>query len=391
MKEGPKETIGTEDVMGKNVLTQEEIRALLADDLLIDVKEKGWTGRASKKLADEAREEEKLLTKKSFSEDPGKRREEESLRFFPDVLNSLGEAVIITDARGRVEYMNVMAQNLTGWSLSEAANQSVSSVFRLQNGRTGDPKESPAEICFRKGNAGRGTDHTILCHSSGTEYLIEYSAALIRDDEGQIRGRVVVFRDVTEKRNLLLEMTRQAHFDALTDLPNRYLFKDRFSQAIARARRNGHPLVLYYLDLDHFKKVNDTLGHPTGDRVLRETARRLRLAVRETDTVARMGGDEFAILAGDMQSKDDAVRFAGKVRDAIIQPLVIFGKEHQLTASIGAAFYPFDGNSLTLLSRNADLAMYRAKKKGRNRIQFFSSFMLPLDERRALNLDPSVV
>ena len=382
MKEGPKETIGTEDVMGKNVLTQEEIRALLADDLLIDVKEKGWTGRASKKLADEAREEEKLRTKKGFSEDPGKRREEESLRFFPDILNSLGEAVIITDARGRVEYMNVMAQNLTGWSLSEAANQSVSSVCRLQNELTGDPKESPT---------GRGTDHTILCHSSGAEYLIEYSAALIRDDEGQIGGSVVVFRDVTEKRNLLLEMTRQAHFDALTDLPNRYLFKDRFSQAIARARRNGHPLVLYYLDLDHFKKVNDAWGHPTGDRVLRETARRLRLAVRETDTVARMGGDEFAILAGDMQSKDDAVRFAGKVRDAIVQPLGIFGKEHQLTASIGAAFYPFDGNSLTHLSRNADLAMYRAKKKGRNRIQFFSSFMLPLNERRALNLDPSVV
>ena len=145
------------------------------------------------------------------------------------------------------------------------------------------------------------------------------------------------------------------------------------------------------MDLDHFKKINDTLGHPIGDRVLKETARRLRSAVRETDTVARLGGDEFVILAGDMQNMDDAVRFVGKVRAAIVQPWEISGKELQLTVSIGAALYPVDGNSLTRLERNADLALYRAKKKGRNRIQFFSRSMMPLDERRTLNLDPSVV
>ena len=376
--------------MKKNVLTHEEIRALLADDIAIGIDEKSL----SKSCYDDkapAGEEGNLRTRKGFSEDPGREREEESLRFFPDVPSSLGEAVIVTDAQGRVEHMNVMAQNLTGWSLPEAAGQSLSEVFRLQDQRTGDPEEIPVDRGVRKGSPVERTDPAILCHRSGTRYAIEYSASSIRNGEGRTRGCVIVFHSVTEKRNLFLEMIRRAHFDALTDLPNRYLFKDRFSQAVARARRNRHLLVLCYLDLDHFKKINDILGHPTGDRVLRETARRLRLAVRETDTVARLGGDEFAILAGAMQSRDDAVRFGWKVQDAIVQPLEIFGKEHQLTVSIGAALYPFDGNSLTRLERNADLALYRAKKKGRNRIQFFSRYMMPLDERRAPDNEPSVV
>ncbi len=376
--------------MKKNFLPQEEIRALLADDMAISVEEKSWPKIGIENPA-QAGGEGNLRTRKGFSEDPGKEREEEPLRFFPDVPSSPGEAVIVTDAHGRVEHMNVMAQNLTGWSLPEAADQPLSGVFRLQDELTGDPEEIPANRGVRKGSPVERTDHTTLFHRSGTRYAIEYSVSSIRNGEGQTRGRVIVFHDVTEKRNLFLEMIRRAHFDALTDLPNRYLFKDRFSQSVARARRNGHLLVLYYLDLDHFKKINDTLGHPTGDRVLRETARRLRSAVRETDTVARLGGDEFAILAGDMQSRDDAVRFVGKVRAAIIQPLKIFGKEHQLTVSIGAALYPFDGTSLTRLERNADLALYRAKKKGRNRIQFFSLYMMPLDERRAPDNEPSLV
>lgn len=294
------------------------------------------------------------------------------MRFFPDVLSSLGEAIIITDARGRVEYMNVMAQNLTGWSLSEAANQSVSSVFLLQNELTGDPEESPAEIYFRKGNAERRTDHTILCHRSGVEYVIEHATALVRDDGGQIRGSVVVFRDLKGRRILLNQVIHRAHFDPLTDLPNRYLFQDRFSQLIALSRRHNHLVALLYLDIDHFKRINDMLGHAFRDQVLKEIGSRLLTVVRESDTVARLGDDEFTILVGEIGNRDQAVLFAKKVLAAVAIPIIVDRQECHLTVSMGVVLYPDDGNTTTALVRNADISMYKAKEKGGNNIQFFS-------------------
>ena len=354
--------------MEKNAVTRKAIWAPLADDRLTAAREEARTEKGSKEPADRRREEE----------GSGKEKTEGSLKIFSDVLSSLREAVIITDARGRLEHMNRKAQNLTGWSLREAANRPLPEVFRIKDNLVAAWEEIPA---------GR-TSSAVLCHREGGEYAIEYSAAWIPDGLGQTRGCVIVFHDVTEKGNLLRDMTHRAHFDALTDLPNRYLLKDRFSQAIARARRQGQILVLYFLDLDHFKKINDSLGHPAGDRILKETAHRLRSAVRETDTVARLGGDEFAILAGDMKSLDDAIYFAGKVRAALVPPMKI-SREHPVTVSIGAAIYPIDGNSLTRLLRNADLAMYQAKKSGRNRIKFYSESLVSQGERRVCNMDSS--
>ena len=355
--------------MEKNALTRKVLLAPLADDRLTAAREEAWIEKSPKEPADRRREEE----------GSGKEGTEGSLRIFSDLLSSLREAVVITDGQGRLRHMNRKAQKLTGWSLPEATNRPLPEVFRIKEDLVAAWEEVPA---------GR-TSCGVLCHRDGSEFAIEYSAARIPNGEGQTRGAVIVFHDVTEKGNLLRDMTHRAHFDDLTDLPNRYLLKDRFSQAIARARRQGQILALYFLDLDHFKKINDTLGHPAGDRILRETAHRFRSAVRETDTVARPGGDEFAILAGDMKSLDDALHFAGRVRAALVPPMKI-SREHPVTVSIGAAISPVDGNSLTRLLRNADLAMYQAKKSGRNRIKFYSESLVSQGERKVWNFDPSL-
>ncbi len=300
-------------------------------------------------------------------------------------LGSIGDAVITTDVRARVEYMNPVAESLTGWPLSEAAGRPVSDVFDIINEITRNPPESPVEKSLRQGTVVGLANHTVLRHRAGIEYAIEDSAAPIRDSTEHIIGCVIVFRDITQKRNLLRQVTRQANFDALTDLPNRYLFQDRLAQAIAQAHRHGHLVALLYLDLDHFKKINDTQGHPFGDRVLQETARRLRAVVRESDTVARLGGDEFTILAGDIGNRDNVSLFAQKVLEAIARPMSVDGQESFLTVSIGVAVYPDDGTTTTALVRNADIAMYQAKEKGRNTLQFFSPAMnVRLRERMSL-------
>ena len=300
-------------------------------------------------------------------------------------LGSIGDAVITTDIHARVEYMNEVAQSLTGWGLPDASGEEVARVFDIINEVTRNPASSPIEKALRQGVVVGLANHTVLRSRSGEEYAIEDSAAPIRDSTGQIIGCVIVFRDITQKRNLLRQITRQANFDALTDLPNRYLFQDRLVQTIAQAHRYGRCVALLYLDLDHFKKINDTLGHPFGDQVLTEIGTRLGAVVRESDTVARLGGDEFTIIAGDMGNRNTAAKFAQKVLDAIAPPFSVDGQELHLTGSLGVALYPDDGDTATTLVKNADIAMYQAKEKGRNTIQFYSPEMnLVLQERISL-------
>jgi diguanylate cyclase (GGDEF)-like protein len=163
-----------------------------------------------------------------------------------------------------------------------------------------------------------------------------------------------------------------AYHDPLTELPTRRLFDDRLSLAITHARRNKQMLAVMFLDLDKFKDINDTLGHAMGDQLLKSLGERLRSSLREEDTVARMGGDEFILLLSEITRREDVTTLARKVLESIREPLTLDGHELLATTSIGIAFYPNDGEDAETLLKNADAAMYRAKEQGRNNFQFYS-------------------
>jgi diguanylate cyclase (GGDEF)-like protein len=192
----------------------------------------------------------------------------------------------------------------------------------------------------------------------------------IFDDEGKVSKRVCIFSDITEKKLAEERIKYMAQHDALTDLPNRILYEDRLRQALAMARREKICLALLYLDLDHFKEVNDSLGHAAGDTLLKLAAQRMLDCLRETDTVARMGGDEFAVLLPGIRTRDNALIAAEKIRRKLEMPFEIDGERVEVSSSIGCAIYPDDGQDGASLTLIADQAMYMAKQSGRNRVCF---------------------
>jgi diguanylate cyclase (GGDEF)-like protein/PAS domain S-box-containing protein len=192
---------------------------------------------------------------------------------------------------------------------------------------------------------------------------------------GRSVGRVWSYRDVTEQRRVEEKVRHYAYHDALTELPNRLLFKDRLEQALGQARRSQNPLAVLCVDLDRFKTINDTLGHQTGDALLKEVAARLLSRRRGGDTVARLAGDEFLIMVQNLRSAEDAARVAESILGALAQP--VFVEDHQLlmTAAIGVSLFPHDGDNVETLLQNADVAMYRAKEQGRHRYALYAPEM----------------
>jgi diguanylate cyclase (GGDEF)-like protein len=219
------------------------------------------------------------------------------------------------------------------------------------------------------------TPNCILIRRDGSESSIEDSAAPIHDRSGLITGAVIVFHDVTESRAMAEEMSHLAQHDILTDLPNRMLLKDRISQAILAASRNGTKVAVLFLDLDGFKEINDSLGHLIGDNLLQSVAKRLLSCVRSSDTVSRQGGDEFVVLLSEIKQQSDAGITARKILTAINASHRFDQYDLQLTASIGLSTYPEDGQDAEILLKNADTAMYQGKKRGHNTYQFFSQDM----------------
>jgi diguanylate cyclase (GGDEF)-like protein len=205
-----------------------------------------------------------------------------------------------------------------------------------------------------------------------------------RGEEAVIWG---ICRDITERKQAQVQLYHLAHHDLLTGLPNRLSFIDRLHQARAQARRLEQKLAVFFLDLDRFKVVNDTLGHTVGDEMLQETARRLVAGVRESDTVARLGGDEFTVILGNLTGIEAAEKIAGKLLKSLAQPLFIGGRELFTTASIGISIFPRDGEDPLTLIKNADIAMYQAKARGRNNYQFYAPAMdLHADRRLAMEI-----
>ncbi len=290
-------------------------------------------------------------------------------------LKSIGDAVISTDVDGRVTYLNTVAESMTGWSLQEAAGRPLEQVFRIADATTRDVTQNPMALAIQENKTVGLTSNCVLIRRDGTEAAIEDSSAPIHDRQGHVTGAVMVFRDVSMARALSLKMAHLAQHDSLTELPNRILFHDRLIQALALAHRHHHRLALLFLDLDRFKRINDSQGHAIGDCLLQSVAKRLLACVRSSDTVSRLGGDEFVILLSEVTCPEDAVCSAKKILLALSVPHRIDQDDLNLTASIGIATYPDDGAEAETLLKHADLAMYRAKDTGRNTYRFFEPHM----------------
>ena len=239
-----------------------------------------------------------------------------------------------------------------------------------------------------------------ILHKNGSYVWFETTSRPLSSSDGGIREVIAVSRDISERKQVEEQIEYQAYHDALTGLPNRLLFKDRLTVALAHARRQRRPLAVMFLDLDHFKLVNDTLGHSTGDQLLKVVAQRLQESLREEDTIARMGGDEFTVLLSRLNGTEDAVMVATKLLETIAQPISVDGQELFITTSIGIAICPNDGENAEILLKNADNAMYRAKEIGRSSYQLCTPAMniralerLALENslRRALERDEFVI
>lgn len=290
-------------------------------------------------------------------------------------LNSISDAVICTDTNGDIDYLNIAAEKITGWSREEANGHPISKVFKIINGVTHKPIQSPVDLVLQSNKPKGLAADTILITRDGKELAIEDSASPIHNWEGKLTGVVIVFHDVSVAKELRLKMTHLAQHDFLTDLPNRVLLNDRISQAIALAMRSGTQLAVLFLDLDNFKYINDSLGHETGDKVLQSIAKRLNGCVRSSDTISRLGGDEFVILLREDKNGEDAALTAEKILASMILPLSINKNDLYITTSIGISIYPADGLDAETLIKNADTAMYDVKKNGSNNYRFFKSKM----------------
>jgi len=286
-------------------------------------------------------------------------------------LNSIGDAVLTTDLLGNVTYLNLAAETMTGWSREEALGQPLAEVFKIIDGTTRAVAANPARRAMEEDRTVGLAADCILVRRDGVESPVEDSAAPIHNRDGRVSGAVIVFHDVSHSRAIVLKMTHLAQHDFLTGLPNRVLLTERLSQAIGQAHRHRKQVALLFLDLDNFKRINDTLGHVIGDQLLQLVADRLTACVRTTDTVCRQGGDEFVILLAEIEQPQDAAHIAEKLRIALAVPHLIDGHELQVTLSIGISVFPDDGIDVDTMMRNADTAMFQAKARGRDNYQFF--------------------
>jgi diguanylate cyclase (GGDEF)-like protein/PAS domain S-box-containing protein len=290
-------------------------------------------------------------------------------------LASIGDAVLSTDSGWLVSFINPIAEKLTGWTCAQAVGRPVSEVFQVLDGMTRERIVPQMELAIQRGRTIILPPNCVLVRRDGQELHIEDSAAPIHDLSGEFAGMVVVFHDVSESRALTQKMSHLAEHDALTSLPNRALLNDRLEHGITLARRHGRQMAVLFIDLDHFKHINDSLGHLIGDQVLKAVAQRIAPCVRHSDTVSRPGGDEFIVLLSEVNRAEDAELIAEKIRLAVMGPYTIDGHYLHLTASIGVSVYPNDGEDATALIKYADTAMYHAKEKGRNNSQFFKDDM----------------
>lgn len=289
------------------------------------------------------------------------------LRQLHQAVESSATAVIILDDKGYIQYVNPHFSELTGFEPEDVLG---TNVLLLQDKSVEIPRAEDVLAALRDTGEWRGE---ILLRTQTKKVVWTYQhIAPIRDKQGTITHFVSTAIDHTELHFAQETIEQLAYYDELTGLPNRRLFYDRIQHSIDAARRDSNRFCIFYLDLDGFKHINDSLGHSAGDLLLQAVARRLRQQVRAKDTVARLGGDEFTVIVTDVNETRDITVVAENLIRALMQPVEIGEKSVVITTSIGIALYPDDGDSIEIITRNADLAMYHAKAKGKNNFQFFT-------------------
>ncbi|EGK90255.1 two-component system response regulator [Microcoleus vaginatus PCC 9802] len=286
-------------------------------------------------------------------------------------LESIGDAVITTDAQGNVRYFNPIAERLTGWKAHEVQGVPLSTVFLIVDSVTGEPVENPINKALLEQRIVSLAHNTILIAHDGTEYPIADSAAPIRDRKGQIIGAVMVFHDVTESRYLSRQLSWEASHDALTGLINRRRFEQHLVEALASVEDSHQQHALCYLDLDQFKVINDTAGHIAGDELLRQITTLLQKGVPGNDTLARLGGDEFGLLLTQCPLSQ-ATQIAENLKDLVHQFRFIWnGNTFIIGVSIGVVAIDYTTQNLMELLGAADAACYAAKARGRNCVHIY--------------------
>lgn len=283
-------------------------------------------------------------------------------------LQSIGDAVITTDAQERVQWLNPAAERLTGWSSERAYNKPVNEIFFIIHEQNREQLECPVTRCLKLGNIVNGTDLALLISQEGREYGVEDSAAPIRDKAGHLLGAVLVFRDVTKQRLLNSEMNYRAKHDGLTGLLNRTEFEARLNHLLHETHTHHGEHTLMFIDLDQFKLVNDSCGHAMGDQLLCRVSRLLESCVRNRDLTARLGGDEFAIIL-ERCTVAQAEHIAQKICDCMEEFRFVHDeRSFRIGSSIGVVPVDSRWHNITALLQAADVCCYAAKKAGRNRV-----------------------
>ncbi|BAY18650.1 diguanylate cyclase/phosphodiesterase with PAS/PAC and GAF sensor(s) [Anabaenopsis circularis NIES-21] len=294
-------------------------------------------------------------------------------------LQSIGDGVITTDARGLIKYINPVAEILTGWSLSEAMGMPLTQVFQIIHENTREAAENPVEQVLDSGMIVALANHTVLITRNGRELSIEDSAAPIRTRDGDIVGVVLVFHDVTQSRNMARLLSWQAKHDSLTGLVNRREFEHRLAQAVTNAHTGTEQHALCYLDLDQFKVINDTCGHIAGDELLCEIANLFQSHIPSCETLARLGGDEFGIIFNNCSLEAAVVR-ANIIRENTQKFRFVWkqDKVFNISISIGLVAINADTPNMNSALSAADAACYVAKNQGRNRVHIYQADDLEL-------------
>ncbi|WP_026078016.1 bifunctional diguanylate cyclase/phosphodiesterase [Pseudomonas sp. PAMC 26793] len=302
------------------------------------------------------------------------RRAEKDLRMAATVFEHSTSAILITDPAGYIVQANEAFSRVSGYAVADVLDQ-------LPNMLTVDEQQEAHLRYVLKQLHQHSTweGEVWLKRRNGEHYPAWVGITAVFDDEGDLASYVCFFSDISERKASEQRIHRLAYYDALTHLPNRTLFQDRLHTALQSAERQKSWVVLMFLDLDRFKPINDSLGHAAGDRMLKEMATRLLGCVAEDDTVARMGGDEFTLLLQPRVNREmalnRAIHVAEQILASLVKPFVLEGREFFVTASIGIALSPQDGNELSQLMKNADTAMYHAKERGKNNFQFYQADM----------------
>lgn len=294
----------------------------------------------------------------------------EELRLAHLVYQNCSEGMLVTDARNRIIAVNPAFSAISGYSLEEVRGRDPS---LLSSGR--QSKDFYREMWLAINSRGQWQGELWNRNKYGEAYAVWLTINTIHTPDGDVDRHVALFSDITGKKNADAIIWAQANYDDLTQLPNRRLFTDRLEQELKKAHRDRQRFALLFIDLDHFKEVNDTLGHDVGDELLAEAAKRIQGRIRASDTVARLGGDEFTVILSDLSDPLDAERIADCVLQVLLQPFQLPGGEVFISASIGCTHYPEDAHTVSGLLKNADQAMYVAKRSGRNRLSRFTQDM----------------